>query len=71
MSRPETLRLKAMSDIDLAALEADVAYFDARITFAGEHPGTSYQLAQKKAYQALGEVMTDTLRTLRGSKVRL
>ena len=50
---------------DLNALEADVAFFDARLSFAAEEPETAYQKAQKKTYQTLGSVMSDTLEKLK------
>lgn len=54
-----------MKRIDLNALEADVAYFDARLSLAGEHPDTAYQKAQKKTYETLGRVMSSTLENLK------
>jgi len=50
---------------DVAALEADVAYFGARLSLAANQQDTSYQKAQKKAYETLGEVMSGTLDKLR------
>lgn len=50
---------------DLNALEADVAYFDARLSLAGEQQDTAYQKAQKKTYETLGKVMSGTLDKLR------
>lgn len=51
--------------LDVASLEADVAFFDARLSLAGEHPDSAYQKAQKKTYEMLGQVMSGTLETLR------
>ena len=58
-------RNRKLRSADLFALEADVAYFDARISLAGEHPDTAYQKAQKKTYETLGKVMSGDLETLR------
>lgn len=55
---------------DIAALEADVAFFAARLSLAGKQTNSAYQQAQKKAYQALGEQMTDTLIELRSRSRR-
>jgi hypothetical protein len=38
--------------VELARMEADVAYFQARLDFLGE-PGTSNQAAQRKAFKHL------------------
>lgn len=37
----------------LSELEADVAYFDARLTLLGNDPETPYQKAQFKAYKIM------------------
>jgi len=50
---------------DLNALEADMAYFDARLSLAGKHQDTAYQKAQKKTYETLGRLMSGTLEKLR------
>ncbi|MGB5639054.1 MAG: hypothetical protein WBM63_08025 [Sedimenticolaceae bacterium] len=50
---------------DLCSLEADMAFFEARLSLAGEAPDTLYQLAQIKTYQTLGALLGDTLKTLR------
>ena len=50
---------------DINALEADVAYFDARLSLAGDSQDTAYQKAQKKTYETLGKVMSGTLEKLR------
>ena len=49
----------------VAALEADVAFFDARLSLASKQPDTAYQQAQKKTYEILGSVMGNTLKKLR------
>jgi len=50
---------------DINALEADVAFFDARISLAGDYQDTVYQKAQKKIYETLGEVVSSDLEKLR------
>ncbi len=42
-----------------------MAFFEARLSLAGEAPDTLYQLAQIKTYQTLGALLGDTLKTLR------
>ena len=50
--------------MDVCSLEADMAFFEARLSLAGETPDTKYQQAQIKAYRTLGLLMGDTLKTL-------
>jgi hypothetical protein len=52
----------------LCALEADMAFFEARLSLAGEAPDTAYQRAQIKTYQTLGSLFGDTIKTLRPPK---
>jgi hypothetical protein len=52
----------------VCALEADMAFFEARLSLAGEAPDTAYQRAQIKTYQTLGLLFGDTLETLRPGK---
>ncbi len=47
------------------ALEADIAYFSARLELVG-HPVTYYQLAQVKVYRVLSHALEETLWRLRG-----
>jgi hypothetical protein len=53
------------SRLDVPSLEADMAFFEARLSLAGDVPETSYQLAQIKTYQTLGLLVGDTLKTLK------
>jgi len=56
--------------LSISTLEADVAYFDARIALLGGKPGSYYQEAQIRAYQELGRVLSETLQNLNaGSRV--
>lgn len=50
---------------DIHAIEAAVAYFDARISFASRGDRTVYKQAQRKAYEALSKSLSETLEQLR------
>ncbi len=50
---------------DVAELEADVAYFDARLTLIGRSPDTAYKRAQIRTYQTLSKSLSGTLRSLK------
>jgi len=63
MSQSEHGQLKV--DLNPISLEADVAYFGARLEMVGK-PETSYQLAQLKVFQSLEKSMEETLKRLRG-----
>ena len=56
------------SKLDVSSLEADVAFFEARLSLAGESPDTFYQIAQIKTYQTLGKLIGDTLKTIKPVK---
>ena len=47
--------------VSVSALEADVAYFDARLSLLDEVPATRYQSAAIKAYQTLERLLADRL----------
>ena len=51
--------------IDVCSLEADMAFFEARLCLAAEEPDTVYQRAQIKTYQTLGMLLGDTLERLK------
>ena len=51
--------------LDVCSLEADMAFFEARLSLAGDSPDTLYQLAQIKTYKTLGLLLDDTLKTIR------
>ncbi len=51
--------------VDINVLEADVAFFDARVSLAAKQQDTVYQKAQKRTYEMLGEVMSSDLEKLR------
>ncbi|MCF6280873.1 MAG: hypothetical protein L3J28_01490 [Candidatus Polarisedimenticolaceae bacterium] len=54
-------------NLSISSLEADIAYFEARVEMVGK-PETFHQQAQLKAYQALERAMRETLARLRGEK---
>ena len=54
----------------VSELEADVAYFDARLSMLGQ-PSTQYQKAQVKAYQVLEGMLVQSLVRVRGRLLTL
>jgi len=52
------------------ALEADVAYFNARLELVGS-PETYYQQAQLKVYAVLAQALQETLNRLRGHEEKI
>jgi len=56
---------KSVPRPDIHAIEADVAYFDARISFALRGERTVYKQAQRRAYEALSKSLSETLERLR------
>lgn len=58
----------ALSRTDIHALEADAAFFDARLALAGKRQETVYQKAQKRIYELLGEAVAGDLQKLRNDK---
>lgn len=55
---------------DVAELEADVAYFDARLTLIGRCPDTAYRRAQIKTYETLSQSLAATLHALKKKQGR-
>ena len=51
---------------DPNVIEADIAYFDARIAFALRGEQTVYKRAQRKACEALSRSLSEVLEKLRG-----
>ncbi len=47
--------------LSVSALEADIAYFDARLSLLTEEPLTRYQRAQLKTYKTLEKLLSDKL----------
>ncbi len=56
--------------VDVCSLEADMAFFEARLSLAAGAPDTRYQRAQIKAYQTLGRLLGETLSRLRPTNPR-
>jgi hypothetical protein len=54
----------------VSKLEADIAYFDARISLLGDQASSCYQSAEIKAYRALEASLNETLERLRRRKKR-
>ena len=53
------------SRLDVSTIEADIAFFEARLSLAGDDPDTLYQRAQIKTYETLGILLGDTLERLK------
>jgi len=60
-NKSKTLDKRKEVKADISDIEADVAYFDARISMIGEDPDTPYQKAQLKTYQILEKLLQDSL----------
>ncbi|MES9940540.1 MAG: fumarate hydratase [Candidatus Thiodiazotropha sp. 6PLUC2] len=58
---------KLRVNLNPISLEADLAYFGARLELVGE-PETSYQAAQLKVYKALESALCENLKRLRKSE---
>ncbi len=50
--------------VSVSALEANVAYFDARLSLLSDEPVTRYQQAQIKTYRTLETLLSERLRGL-------
>lgn len=57
-------RNKLRVNLNTISLEADLAYFGARLELVGE-PETRYQAAQLKVYKALEAALCENLKRLR------
>ncbi len=66
---PEEDSSRLRVNLNPISLEADVAYFGARLELVGE-PHTRYQAAQLKVYKALEEALGDNLRRLKKKDVK-
>ncbi|MBV2121630.1 MAG: hypothetical protein KUF74_09260 [Candidatus Thiodiazotropha sp. (ex Ctena orbiculata)] len=62
MSEQDSNKLRV--NINPISLEADLAYFGARLELVGE-PETRYQAAQLKVYKALETALCENLKRLR------
>ncbi|MEJ2609229.1 MAG: hypothetical protein P8179_03870 [Candidatus Thiodiazotropha sp.] len=61
MSGKESNKLRV--NLNKISLEADLAYFGARLELVGE-PKTSYQIAQLKVYKAIETALCENLNRL-------
>ncbi|MBV2092868.1 MAG: hypothetical protein KUF72_18465 [Candidatus Thiodiazotropha sp. (ex Ctena orbiculata)] len=61
---PEQDSNKLRVNVNPISLEADLAYFGARLELVGE-PETRYQAAQLKVYKALETALCENLKRLR------
>ena len=61
---------KSRMRLQISALEADIAYFDARLALLGGVPGSFYQEAQIKAYRELERVLQGRLQRMCGGPVQ-
>ena len=52
---------------DINAIEADIAYFEARLSFARRGEDNAYKRAQRRAYQALSDSLSASLKKLQKS----
>ncbi|MCU7941276.1 MAG: fumarate hydratase [Candidatus Thiodiazotropha sp. (ex Cardiolucina cf. quadrata)] len=67
MSAQESNKLRV--NLNPISLEADLAYFGARLELVGE-PETQYQAAQLKVYKALEAALEENLKRLRRKESR-
>ncbi|MES9826992.1 MAG: fumarate hydratase [Candidatus Thiodiazotropha sp.] len=67
MSAQESNKLRV--NLNPISLEADLAYFGARLELVGE-PETQYQAAQLKVYKALETALEENLKRLRKKESR-
>jgi len=66
LNRQEKKRFR----IRISALEADVAYFDARLALLDGPPSSCYQEAQIRAYRELIATLSEMLGRLQGLQSR-
>lgn len=64
MQEQEKKQKKKWVRLTVSSLEADVAYFDARLALLNEKKSSYYQLAQLRAYTELERVLSDILSRL-------
>ncbi|WP_275096757.1 hypothetical protein [Sedimenticola hydrogenitrophicus] len=65
MQESEKKQKKKWVQLTVSSLEADVAYFDARLALLNEKKTSYYQLAQLRAYTELERVLSEVLARLR------
>jgi len=59
-----------LNHADAATLKADLAFFDARLSLASGMADTSYQRAESKVFQILGQQLSGRLSQLGGGAGR-
>ena len=60
----EKVRSRMAQSPEIRALEADIAFFEARLAFAGRAEDTLYSRAQQRAYRSLRDSLSERLRAL-------
>jgi hypothetical protein len=65
MDKPEKKTNEHWPKVSVSGLEADIAYFDARLSMLEGNISTTHQEAQTKAYQALESTLIGMLLKLR------
>ena len=65
MSQIDISPLDPANRQDIPALEADLAYFEARLSLLNGLPDSLYQRAQLRTYGALEQALNDVLDSLR------
>ncbi len=66
----KTKSKKEWAKVSISSLEADVAYFDARLALLGDEIGSHYQYAQLRAYKELEKVLVEILARLKAKPKR-
>ncbi|MES9874676.1 MAG: fumarate hydratase [Candidatus Sedimenticola sp. 6PFRAG7] len=69
MGQKKSLKIKETTwvpPLSISALEADIAYFDARLALLNEKPKTYYEDAQLRACQELINTLSGHVEKLRG-----
>ncbi len=67
--RPDKAARQA-SKLRKSELEADVAYFEARLSMLDDEVETNYQQAQKKIYKLLGDALSRSLSELEKERAK-
>ena len=70
MPHAEKKQPEKWTRLTISSLEADVAYFDARLALLDEETTNCHQLAQLKAYRELERVLSEMLARLKGQPKR-
>lgn len=57
----QTAPVSPLAVLDASTIKADLAFFEARLSLSAGMADTSYQRAQSKVFQVLGETLSDRL----------